>query len=320
MRALAPLALMVALISPMMIWPGPRTAAAAVLKNNSTGETIRGSLTSQKINGMSVFKLNDGNTKLVKPSEWTVIEADAEVAVPPPPAGAAPDKKGAQAASPKPTSNPSAQSLEEWNNWEAEQSKLDAEHRAFDIKGDRLGMTLSMFKAKYHRIVPKDSRTAPFCSDANPDKDNPLLGYTSDLQKAGIVHARTTFPFEEYGANPNLPTIAGVPVKLFLYRFIDGKLYEMAILFDQNHFAEVSDALKVKYGEPSLVKARTYQNPFGATFDGRIVSWGNAVSAMVASERAGQLDTSTLIITHKELKALAEDRKQEIRKARAKDL
>ena len=53
------------------------TATAAVLKNNATGETIKGTLTPQKINGMSVFKAEDGSTKYINLSEWTVVEADA---------------------------------------------------------------------------------------------------------------------------------------------------------------------------------------------------------------------------------------------------
>jgi len=52
------------------------TAGAAVLKNNKTGEIITGTLTPQRINGMNVFKMQDGSTKFITPSEWTVMEAD----------------------------------------------------------------------------------------------------------------------------------------------------------------------------------------------------------------------------------------------------
>ena len=55
-------------------------AAAAVLEHKQTGEILKGTLTGQKINGLTVFKTETGETKFIKPEEWNVIEADAKPA------------------------------------------------------------------------------------------------------------------------------------------------------------------------------------------------------------------------------------------------
>ena len=57
--------------------PEEGKAVVMVLKHKETGETIKGTLTKQKINNLTVFKLTDGGTKLINPDEWETIEADA---------------------------------------------------------------------------------------------------------------------------------------------------------------------------------------------------------------------------------------------------
>jgi membrane-bound ClpP family serine protease len=63
---------------------GISVAPGATYKNAATGEILKGTLTAQRINGMTIFKYDDGRTKYVNPDEWTVIEGDA------PPAKTAP--------------------------------------------------------------------------------------------------------------------------------------------------------------------------------------------------------------------------------------
>jgi ATP-dependent protease ClpP protease subunit len=68
-------------------------ASAARLKHKKTGEIITGTVTKQKINKMTVFKLEDGETKFITLDEWEVLEADPEEAAPepgPPPETASP--------------------------------------------------------------------------------------------------------------------------------------------------------------------------------------------------------------------------------------
>jgi hypothetical protein len=77
-------------------------AEAAVIKNKATGETLKGTLTDQQINGLRVFVLPSGGKKFLNMDEWEIVEADP----PPPPKPAA---RSAQAAVP---AAPSAASAE----------------------------------------------------------------------------------------------------------------------------------------------------------------------------------------------------------------
>ena len=58
--------------------PEEGEAVVVVLKYKETGETIKGTLTKQKINNLTVFKLADGGTKLINPDEWETLEAEGE--------------------------------------------------------------------------------------------------------------------------------------------------------------------------------------------------------------------------------------------------
>jgi len=230
----------------------------------------------------------------------------------------APTVPSSPTAGTRPQSN--AVVIESWKEWENQQAQIDEEHRPYELKGDRLGMTLQMFKAKYYREMGQGENPAPFCSDRTPHIDICTLLYKAEYAKAGIVHASTTFPYEASGLRPNKPTIAGVPAELFVYQFVDGKLYEITIFFDQADFDQVMEALKAKYGEPTRKNRQTYENAFGAKFDGDVVVWANAVSEIMIYERAGRTDQSLLIFTHKKLSETAADHMKTAIKPRADDL
>jgi membrane-bound ClpP family serine protease len=68
-------------------------ADAAVIKNIATGETLKGTLTKQKVNDMTVFIAENGAKKFLNMDEWKVVEADTETA----PAGKAAEKPAAVA-------------------------------------------------------------------------------------------------------------------------------------------------------------------------------------------------------------------------------
>ncbi len=55
-------------------------AGADVLKHKRTGETLRGTLTPQRINKMNVFRLEMGGTRLIDPAEWEIVERSASPA------------------------------------------------------------------------------------------------------------------------------------------------------------------------------------------------------------------------------------------------
>jgi hypothetical protein len=74
----------------------PLAASADTLKNRETGETVTGTLTSQKISGKNLFKMEDGRTRLINLDEWEVIsksEPAAAAPATPAPAKAAPAAK-----------------------------------------------------------------------------------------------------------------------------------------------------------------------------------------------------------------------------------
>jgi ClpP class serine protease len=51
-------------------------ADAATYKHTKTGETIKGTITNQRINGQNIFKFDDGRTRYVNPDEWALMEGD----------------------------------------------------------------------------------------------------------------------------------------------------------------------------------------------------------------------------------------------------
>ena len=86
-------------------------ASAARLKHKETGEIITGTVTKQKINKMTVFKLEDGGTKFITFDEWEVLEADPEPAEAEPPAalpaeGASAPTAAVPTVAPKPEKTP----------------------------------------------------------------------------------------------------------------------------------------------------------------------------------------------------------------------
>ncbi len=67
-------------------------ADAAVLKNRQTGETLKGALTPQRVNGKNLFKTTGGQVMYLDMDDWEVVEADPPATPPatPPAAPLAP--------------------------------------------------------------------------------------------------------------------------------------------------------------------------------------------------------------------------------------
>lgn len=167
----------------------------------------------------------------------------------------------------------------------------DAAALPFELKGDRLGMTLEEFKTKHARKI--GGMTMPYCSDALPGQANPTLWSEPWHAAAGIVHARVELPSEG-----NSPTLAGVKSELFLYHFVDGRLFRMTVLFDTEAFHLVREALAAKHGAPtSEIK------------DPLELAWTNAVSTIrLVRGTMRPKKFSSLLVIHHELQQLAESR------------
>jgi len=217
---------------------------------------------------------------------------------------------------PRPAPAPHLEQAPKQPDKEPEPKKPDL---PYDLKGDRLGMSLEDFKTKYRHKVQGDPREAPSCSDQRGDaarESEPVstLGEESWHPKAKIVNARITFPFEDYEVNKHTPTLAGVTTDLHLYRFVDDRLYRIEYVFPHSGFTEVQEAMVATYGKPKAVTTKEYQNSFGAKFTGVICTWDNGVSGIILMERSVDLKTSLLMYIHHELDKVVESRRAQFRK------
>lgn len=161
----------------------------------------------------------------------------------------------------------------------------------FDLKGDRLGMTLEEFKTKHSRRVGVVSM--PYCADSSPGQGNPMLWSEPWHVSAGLVNARIDLPSEN-----NPPTIAGVRTELFLYHFVDARLYRMTVLFDTEAFHLIHNAMVQKYGPPAKESKERGE-----------LAWDNGASAIRLTRGSIRpKKASSLLVVHHQLQKSTEGR------------
>jgi hypothetical protein len=166
------------------------------------------------------------------------------------------------------------------------------EEQLYELKGDRLGMSLDEFKEKYAR-AGEGGVKLPLCSDTAWGANKASLHSETWHQQAGIVNARVDLPVED-----NSPTVAGVKTELLLYQFVDGKLFRMAAFLPTDQFHVVSEAAIKKYGPTT----RETQKP-------RQLVWENPVaSVMLTRGTVHPREASLLELLHKQLAELAASR------------
>ncbi len=117
--------------------------------------------------------------------------------------------------------------------------------KAFTLKDNPLGMSLSEFKVKYARPSLTGHRDLPWSSDESPGFDIPDLMTSKWHYAAKIVHARIDLPAENLS-----PTIAGVQTDHLIFQFVDEKLFQITGFFSTDGFHTVADALRRKFGTP----------------------------------------------------------------------
>ncbi len=167
------------------------------------------------------------------------------------------------------------------------------EEMLFELKGDRLGMSLDEFKEKYQRNGEGGVRL-PLCSDTAWGANKAALYAEPWHLKENIISARIDLPAED-----NSPTVAGVKTDLLLYQFVDGKLFRIAAKFPTDKFHLVSEAAIKKYGPVT----RETQKP-------RQLIWENPL-AWIAINRGSvhPPESSTFEFVHRDLERLADSRK-----------
>jgi hypothetical protein len=166
------------------------------------------------------------------------------------------------------------------------------ETQLYELKGDRLGMSLDDFKQKYNR--PGDgSQKLPLCSDTAWGANKASLHSEPWHLKAGIINARIDMPAED-----NSPTVAGVKSELLLYQFVDGKLFRIAALMPTDQFHVLTEAAIKKFGPVT----RDVPKP-------RQLIWENPVASITLTRGSVHpREASVLELIHKQLHELAASR------------
>ncbi len=166
------------------------------------------------------------------------------------------------------------------------------EEMLYQLKGDRLGMSLEDFKQKYARHV-ESGQKLPLCSDTAFGANKASLHSEPWHREVGIIYARVDLPAED-----NSPTVAGIKTELLLYQFVDGKLFRIAASFPTDQFHVVHEAAIKKYGPAT----RETQKP-------RQIVWENPL-AWVALTRGSvhPRESSLLELVHRQLHELASSR------------
>jgi hypothetical protein len=166
------------------------------------------------------------------------------------------------------------------------------EVKLYELKGDKLGMSIDEFKEKYARSGEGGVKL-PLCSDTAWGANKATLHSEPWHRQANIVCARVDLPAED-----NSPTVAGVKTELLLYQFVDGKLYRIAAFLPTDQFHIVSEAAIKKYGPVT----RENQKP-------RQLYWENPVASIVLTRGSVHpREASILELTHKQFAELAASR------------
>jgi hypothetical protein len=166
------------------------------------------------------------------------------------------------------------------------------EEMLFELKGDKLGMTIEEFKERYARSGEGGIKL-PLCSDTAWGANKAALYSEPWYRQANIINARIDLPAED-----NSPTVAGVKTELLLYQFIDGKLYHIVAQLPTDQFHVVSEAAIKKYGQPT----RENQKP-------RQLIWENpAASVVLTRGNVHPREPSLLELTLKQLAEIAASR------------
>jgi hypothetical protein len=166
------------------------------------------------------------------------------------------------------------------------------EELLYELKGDRLGMTLEEFKQRY-ACSGERGHQLPLCSDTAWGAHKASLHSEPWHRQAGIIHARIDLPEED-----NSPTVAGVKTELLLYQFVDGWLFRIAAHFPTDQFHLVSQAATDKYGAVT----HESQKP-------RQLVWENPASSVVLTRGSVHpREASVLELVHKQLAEVAASR------------
>jgi hypothetical protein len=113
---------------------------------------------------------------------------------------------------------------------------------------------------------------------------------------ARIVHCTIEFPFENRSGIKQ--TVAGVKIDLLVYKFVDGRLFQISAYFDTREFDRMRAPLIDKYGEPWQEEKKPVK-----------LIWWNGCSTIILSRGTISPQVwSTLDFSHDELISIVASR------------
>lgn len=101
-------------------------------------------------------------------------------------------------------------------------------------------------------------------------------------------------------------TYAGIPVESMMVSFYGQRLESVNYSFPADRFETLKGALQEKFGKFSEASTETYQNTFGASYEGSVIRWSNGVSTISLSEISNDREHCGLLFWHHELAAAKE--------------
>jgi hypothetical protein len=200
----------------------------------------------------------------------------------------------------------------------------------YDLRGIRLGMTLSEFRVYPFPDTEKRAQNQVICTPDRDVRKGMLLG-GSDLDppptfaKIGVIICRY-YTRMSSGLIMSGFDFAGTGFKVVTFLFSpeesgnQPRLFNITVRMPNALFESVVAAFTAKYGEATGSTASTVQNRMGASFPQAKLDWSNKVSSISIERVAGDISTMAVNYFHNPLTADVNRRTDEIFKAGAKKL
>lgn len=158
-----------------------------------------------------------------------------------------------------------------------------------ELNGDRLGMSLTEFKAKHDRRSEIDDQRYPLATDTIPIKARERTKLTPFSEeswhaRAGIVNVLLASPREIASQSALAPKIGDTPAIRHVYRFLDQKLSSVEYIFPSAKFNDVAKALQQMYGPPGIDR-ENLKELYTKEHGGEFLYWRNGNTEMFLVER-----------------------------------
>ncbi len=151
---------------------------------------------------------------------------------------------------------------------------------AYAFKGNTLGMSLADFKVANNqgtvyintgkpnwrgKADPKLTQAVPtpLCTDVYDGLQWPVTAEEGEVlcnASPGAINAQGR-------------RISGVDAMSVTYHFYHQQLAKISIVFSTANYSQIRSAFVAKYGEPSSLSTRQFQNGFGARWEAELTVW-----------------------------------------------